>query len=134
MEPRPDRRRRLARLALAVTALVALAACRQSTLTGESSVAVDTIPERPVLGEPFVVQVVVHDDRNQRPLSGAKVEIIGQMSHPGMAPVVVSVSEPEPGVHRGSVVLDMAGAWVLRVTTTLPDGGRVDQHVEVEIR
>lgn len=86
-----------------------------------------------MLQQPFVVQVTVRDDQQQKPMSGATVEIIGQMDHPGMAPVVVNASEAESGIYRGSVTLDMAGRWVLRITAALPDGRRAEQKIDVAI-
>jgi len=131
---RADNPKRAALAALIAAAALALASCAHETLSGESSVFVDTVPARPALSAPFVVQVVVRDDRHQKPMTGAKVEILGQMSHPGMAPVLVPASESAPGIFRGSVSLDMAGAWVLRITTTLPDGRRVQQNMDLDIK
>ena len=50
-----------------------------------------------------------------------------------MAPVVVNASEAESGIYRGSVTLDMAGRWVLRITAALPDGRRAEQKIDVAI-
>jgi hypothetical protein len=92
------------------------------------------MPDRPALEQPFVVQVMVRDDQQHKPISGARVGIIGRMDHPGMAPVVVNASESEPGVYRGSVTLGMAGAWVLQTTATLPDGRRAQQSIGLDMK
>jgi hypothetical protein len=134
VELRRECLRAVSRLAL-TAALAAAFACSARTPASDAlSLDSLTIPERPVLHRPFVVQLRVRDRRQQKPMSGAKVEFIGQMNHPGMAPVVVDASEAEAGTYRGSVTLDMAGAWVLKTTVTLPDGRRAEQNLDVDIQ
>jgi len=53
---RADNPKRAALAALIAAAALALASCAHETLSGESSVFVDTIPARPALSAPFVVQ------------------------------------------------------------------------------
>ena len=55
------------------------------------------------------------------PVTGAQVELEGNMSHAGMAPVFAEAKEIEPGRYRSTMELSMAGDWFVLVTVTLPD-------------
>ena len=63
-------------------------------------------------------------------LNGARVELEGNMSHPGMSPVIVRQRKIEPGKYRGTLEFSMAGDWIVLVHITLPDGQRVQQQFE----
>ncbi len=117
---------------MSAAAIVIIASCARSPTAGKVVVATRTIPARPVLNQQFVVEVTVRDDR-QQPVAGATVELVGQMNHPGMAPVVGTGSEGAPGIYRGSITLTMAGVWVLQTTAKLPDGRRGQQRTDIEM-
>jgi hypothetical protein len=53
------------------------------------------------------------------------------MSHVGMAPVFADALERAPGVYELSFALTMRGDWVLLVSVTLADGGRVEKRIDV---
>lgn len=117
---------------LSAAAIVIIASCARGPTAGKVVVGTRTMPARPVLNQRFDVEVTVRDDR-QQPVAGANVELVGQMNHPGMAPVVGSALEGAPGIYRGSLTLTMAGAWTLQATATLPDGRRGQQRTDIEI-
>lgn len=66
-------------------------------------------------------------------LNGARVELEGNMSHPGMSPVFSKTKEVEPGKYRGTLDFTMAGAWIILVYITFPDGQRVQQQFELNV-
>ena len=53
------------------------------------------------------------------------------MPHPGMTPIVADAAERSPGVYVAPFTFTMPGNWALIVSAALPDGGRVEQRVEV---
>lgn len=132
MAPKPEHRASFALLVLIAATALVVAGCARRAPAGDVSIASATTPERPALNQPFVVRVSVRSG-DRTAIAGAHVEIVAQMSHPGMAPVVVSAAESEPGLYRGSLTLDMAGTWVLRIAATLANGTRVERTLDVEI-
>ncbi len=70
--------------------------------------------------------------KNGEPLSGARVELEGNMSHPGMNPVSGEARETAPGAYRGTLHLTMAGDWIVLVHITLADGQRLQREFEIK--
>lgn len=67
-------------------------------------------------------------------VSGAEVEITGDMTHAGMVPVITNATETEAGLYRAEdFTFTMAGDWILTTDIKLPDGGteRVETLVTV---
>jgi hypothetical protein len=56
------------------------------------------------------------------PFDGASLALEGNMSHPGMVPVLGSLRGTGEGVYTGTLMLNMAGDWFVRVHGTLPGG------------
>ena len=69
-------------------------------------------------------------DQNGQPVSGARLEIEGNMTHAGMEPIFVTAMETAPGEYRAPLEWTMGGEWVLTVRGTLPDGTTVEKQVE----
>ena len=56
-------------------------------------------------------------------VTGATVEVTGDMTHAGMAPVTAEAPQAEPGLYRTEgFAFTMAGDWILTADITLPDG------------
>ena len=66
------------------------------------------------------------------PVAGARVELEGNMSHAGMAPVFAEAKEIAPGRYRTNMNLPMAGDWVVMVHLTLADGRELDRQFEIK--
>jgi hypothetical protein len=81
-----------------------------------------TIAATPALGE------ITLRDRARRPVHGARLQVVGLMSHPGMAPIFATVAERSDGVYQVHLQLTMSGDWILLVTGWLPDGRRLISH------
>lgn len=70
-------------------------------------------------------------DKNGAPVSGARVDLEGNMSHAGMGPVSGDAKEIETGKYRGTLQLTMAGDWIILVHITLADGQKLQRQIEL---
>ena len=71
-------------------------------------------------------------DVAEKPIAGARVKLEGNMTHAGMAPVIVEAKEIGPGRYQTNMKLTMAGDWQVLVHLTLPDGRELDQQFEIK--
>jgi hypothetical protein len=78
-------------------------------------------PKPPRIG-PLRVSLALRDARSGLPVRGARVDLEGDMTHPGMVPVAAPAREERPGIYGATLPLTMAGDWVLSAEATLPDG------------
>lgn len=86
-------------------------------------------PSPPSVGE-ATLQVTLRDSTNNL-LTGADVNIEGNMSHPGMQPIIVEAEEVEPGVYSAPVEFSMGGDWFFIIESTLPDTRVVERQINV---
>jgi hypothetical protein len=70
-------------------------------------------------------------DATGAPVAGATLRLEGHMSHPGMTPVVTTVTERGAGEYEARFRFSMAGDWTLVLTGELPGGGRVTKELDV---
>lgn len=124
--PRRLRRRPLWRVVpLALAALLVLVACdppedRADADDPRRSVTVALAATPPAVG-PAVVEVRPLLDEG--PVGGATVQVVGDMTHAGMAPVQAEALPAEDGTYRTEdFAFTMAGDWLLSVDVTYPDG------------
>jgi hypothetical protein len=94
------------------------------------TVAHEVTPQPPRVGQVIITLRVT--DVSGKPLSGAHINIEGNMSHAGMAPVFAEAAAVEPGRYRANLEITMAGDWVMLVHLTLPDGAKVERQFEVK--
>ena len=96
-----------------------------------SDVAVELViePAPPQIG-PATLTVTLRDASGQ-PISGAVVELEGNMSHAGMVPVTAQASEVAPGRYQASLEFTMGGDWFILVRADLPDGRSMERMVDV---
>jgi len=94
------------------------------------SVAVDLVvsPEPPQIG-PAVITVGLSDARG--PVSGAAMELEGNMHHAGMVPVFAQAAEIAPGRYQADLEFTMSGDWFILVRAQLPDGRSMERKVDV---
>lgn len=93
------------------------------------AVELDLEPDPPRLG-PAMVTIALRNAEGQ-PISGATVEIEGNMSHAGMVPVLASASEVAPGRYTADLEFTMGGDWFLLVRADLPDGRSLERKIDV---
>jgi len=87
-------------------------------------------PSPPAAGGDLIVLVTLRDNA-QMPVLGAQLHLEGQMSHPGMAPVVTDFKERGGGVYEGHLKLTMAGDWTLVATGELRGGVRLVKQLDL---
>jgi hypothetical protein len=86
-------------------------------------------PEPPQLG-PATLTVRLTDASGQ-PLAGAAIELEGDMSHAGMAPVLATATEVAPGQYQAHLEFTMGGDWFILVHADLPDGRSLERQIDV---
>lgn len=87
-------------------------------------------PSPPLAGSDVVARVTLTDSA-RNPVLGAKLQLEGQMSHPGMTPVISDVSERGGGTYDARLRLTMEGDWTLVLTGVLRDGTRIMKQLDV---
>ena len=117
----------MARVLAALTAGLAIACCGSRPTAANLSW--NLVPTPPAVG-PATLTVTLHNPAGQ-PMTGAAVRVEGHMSHPGMTPVGAAAAERAPGVYAASFAFTMRGDWVLLVSVAMPDGGRIEQRIDV---
>jgi hypothetical protein len=70
-------------------------------------------------------------DATAKPVTGAHIQLEGDMSHPGMAPVFGEAKEIEAGHYQGALQLNMSGDWVVLAHVILADGRKFEPQINV---
>jgi hypothetical protein len=112
-----------------VAVAAATAACGTREAPTPVAVAWTLRPQPPVVG-PATLDVTLRDSSNA-PIDRAGVQLVGHMTHPGMAPVTATAVPGGAGRYEAGFSFTMRGDWVLVVSIQLPDGRRVDRRIDV---
>ena len=115
-------------LSLLLLALFVVA-CHKPAQTPSITFKYNIAPQPPLVG-PENIEVELKD-RNGQPVSGVRVDLEGNMSHPGMSPTNGVAREIEAGRYRGALQLTMAGDWIVLVNVTLSDGEQLHDKLEL---
>ena len=117
---------------LVLSVLVACAPTTPATSTqNEATPSIDLIlpPTELKVGATNLLVSVVNADG--QPIEGASVDVVGNMNHAGMAPVIV---EDNTTLTDGNYVIPfewtMAGDWFVDVAVTLADGQKIEKTFE----
>ncbi len=86
-------------------------------------------PSPPRIGPASLV--VTLRDAGGQPISGATMELEGNMNHAGMVPVLASAPEVAPGQYQADLEFTMAGDWFILVRADLPDGRAMERRVDL---
>jgi hypothetical protein len=86
-------------------------------------------PEPPTIGAATLILKLA--DSAAKPVSGARITVEADMSHPGMAPVFEEASETGPGQYQAHLKFPMAGDWVVLLHVQLPGGQRLERQFDV---
>jgi hypothetical protein len=122
-------RGRMLRCLVLVTVSIIFVGCATERNAGATAdIQLDV--ERASVGQ-TQVDVQISDSQGQ-PVSGAGVQLRGDMTHAGMQPVITAMEAVGSGHYRArDFEFNMAGDWVLTVEARLPDGTRVERMFEV---
>lgn len=104
-------------------------ACQKIAKPPDIAVQYEIAPQPPRAGTTTID--VKLTDKNGVPVGGARVDLEGNMSHAGMAPVNGEAKEVETGKYRGTLQLTMAGDWIVLVHIALPDGQKLQRQIEI---
>jgi hypothetical protein len=111
-----------------LTTLLAAGACRPAAPSPEANWTI--APDHPSVGDRARVRLTLRT-RAQAPVSGARLRLEAQMTHPGMPAMVVPMTEPSAGVYDAVVQFSMRGNWVLVASGELADGTHVTKDLAV---
>lgn len=115
---------------LLVFLLVTLSfACQKTAKPPDIALQYEIAPQPPRAGTTTINLKLT--DKNGAPVSGARVDLEGNMSHAGMSPVSGDAKEIETGKYRGTLQLTMAGDWIVLVNVTLSDGQKLQRQIEL---
>lgn len=130
MRPLP----KFAALVSICAALLTAAACHgtsdQST-QGSALVIQSAISPVPPRVGPATLTLALSDSSG-KPIIGAAINLEGDMSHAGMAPVFATSTETKPGQYTGILTFPMAGDWIILLHVTLANGTKVERQIEVK--
>jgi hypothetical protein len=119
----------------AIILLVAGAACSRGdegeTVSPEDITINMTVePEPPTMGPATITFVLT--DKDGDPVSGATLEIEGNMTHAGMQPVFDDITEVEDGRYvTQNFQFTMGGDWIITVSGSLEDGAEIKQTFDL---
>lgn len=116
-------------LILACMAVVDISACRRSTDSKEVSVHLDIAPQ-PVREGPATITIRLTDPSGMS-VSNAHIDVEGDMSHPGMAPVFGRANELAPGSYQAHLDFSMPGDWVVLLHIRLANGKKIERQIDV---
>ncbi len=118
--------------ALICVGLFALSGCRPRLEKPPPDLKIESeISPQPVQTGLSAVGLTIHDASGAS-VTGARVQLEGNMSHPGMAPVFGDTKEVSAGRYAGSLDLNMQGDWVILVHAVLSDGQKVERQIDVK--
>ena len=121
----------LLRCALFLLALT-FAGCRRAGGTGgDLQIDLKVRPDPPVVGD--ATMVVTLTDAAGAPVEDASLQLKGDMSHPGMQPVLAEASAGPGGVYELPFRWTMGGDWFVTVDVTLPDGATASQRFDFTV-
>jgi hypothetical protein len=86
-------------------------------------------PTPPSVGQ-GTLNITLKDSTGQL-LTGADVNIEGNMSHPGMQPILAEAEETETGVYSASIEFTMGGDWFFIIESTLPDDRVLERQINI---
>jgi hypothetical protein len=137
---RPEAARRLARGAAFLCALAAIsvlfAGCgriQQTPAAAQDGYTVTMVaqPSTPVVGDGTLVVTL----RNPagKPVTGAGLQIEGNMSHAGMQPSFGKVTGEDAGQYTVAIPWTMGGDWYVDIKATLADGRVIARRFPIAV-
>jgi hypothetical protein len=107
------------------------AGCRKPAETSPAIVIGHEIAPWPARVGAATVTLKMSDAGGQA-VSGARIALEADMSHPGMRPEFGEAREIAAGRYQGRLFFSMAGDWVILMRITLPGGRKLERQLEVK--
>ena len=73
-------------------------------------------------------------DRTDKPIRGAKVQLVLTMPSMPMPPNVVALHETDPGHYQGNGTFTMAGHWMVSAHATTAHNGSLLRQYGVDVQ
>ena len=121
---------RWARVLSWLLALALVGGCAGSSDPGPDVTLDLTVSPSPPRVGPSTLIVTMNDAAGE-PVSGARMELEGTMTHPGMKPEFADAVEVAPGTYQADMTFTMGGDWIIIVRCTLVDGSKLEREIEV---
>lgn len=122
---------RFFRMLFLLAAAVTVAGCRKPSDVAPGISIEESIAPQPVRSGDETVSIRLTGASGE-PLSHARIQVEGDMDHPGMAPVFSDAEETAPGSYRAPLTFTMGGDWVVLLHITLSDGRRIERQWSVK--
>jgi len=116
---------------LAAAFALAIAGCHKPMDSTQDISVEESIAPEPVHAGEETVSIRLTDAARQ-PLSRARIQVEGDMDHPGMAPVFSDAEETAPGSYRAPLSFTMGGDWVVLLHIMLADGRKIEKQWNVK--
>ena len=122
--------KRKSTIALCICLVLAQACRRQGDSLSNLSIAHKVSPQPARVGQVTITLSVY--DASGKPVTDARINLEGNMSHSGMVPVFADARETEPGRYLSTMELSMAGDWYVTAHVTLSDGRKLNHQFEIK--
>jgi hypothetical protein len=86
-------------------------------------------PDPPKVGM-AVINILLTDSTGQL-IRNADIELEGNMSHPGMQPVITNAEEISEGVYSAKFEFTMGGDWFILINSKLADERIVERQIDI---
>jgi hypothetical protein len=120
----------LGAILFAACVAVSAAGCRRASDTVKDVSVQEKISPQPVRVGQATVEIQLAD-ASARPVTHAKIDVEGDMSHPGMGPVIATATETSPGMYIAYLDFNMGGDWVVLSHIVLADGRKLERRIDV---
>jgi hypothetical protein len=116
---------------LTIAAALPLTACHKPSDPAQDISIQESIAPQPVRTGEETVSIRLAD-QSGHPISRARIQVEGDMDHPGMAPVFSDAEETAPGSYQAPLTFTMGGDWAVLFHIVLPDGRRIERQWNVK--
>jgi hypothetical protein len=110
--------------------VVGATACRRAAGDAHGLTFLETMAPQPLRVGAETIALHLADAQGS-PVIGAKIQLEGDMAHPGMAPVFSDAKETAPGTYQAELNFNMPGDWVVLEHIRLADGTRIERQTDV---
>jgi hypothetical protein len=108
-----------------------VSACRKPADSAQGVSIQESMAPLPVHTGEETVSIRLADTAGH-PVTRARVQIEGDMNHPGMAPVFSDAEETAPGAYTAPLTFTMGGDWAVLAHIVLADGRKIERQWDVK--